>query len=198
MTKGKKIFRSIIGGLLAILAIIVLTPFLIVYFLYLPFAILRYHRTPYYKDLKRKYGDTLVRDTEVHIYNRIKKKSLPIAYAENGDTAYFLKDGTVYLTDRAGVDFWENDGRWVFDLADEDEAEDSASTDEANELAETAKAEPCTCDMEAVIEASRARLREEHREMPVKFICCLKRDNKWLEMAKQCPYVAFFENDDFV
>ena len=104
-----------IGSFLVIVFIIILViPLLLVYLLFVPFDMIRYHRMPYYKDLKVKYHFFITSGNVVTLYNRMKKNDLHISYCRNEKFEYFIKDDTVLLCDWSHTNFEKENGDWYF------------------------------------------------------------------------------------
>lgn len=158
--------------------IIVSVPiFLIVcvgYLFFVPIDIIRYHRMPYYKDLKNKYQFFITSRDIVKIYNRIVREQLPIKYFKNNDFEYFLKDEQVLLCGYGYYRFKKLNGEWFFCLDGE-------------------------CNMEMlmkeILENEMALLKPEHRCLPAKFLFFFNdnTDVETIEQAKECPY--FYQID---
>ena len=165
----KKIFKSIGMGLFTVIGILIFIMASIVYLLFVPFDIIRYHRMPYYKDFKIKYHFFITSRDAVKMYNRIVQENLPMEYIRNNDIEYFIKDGQVLLCEWGNEGFEQEDGEWFFLL--EDECNPKMSMQEA-------------------LDAERELLKPEHRCYPAKFLIFYSdiSDGEDFELAKQCPY----------
>ena len=154
-------------------AVIIGAPILLIactgYLLFVPFDIIRYHKMPYYKNLKIKYRFFITSRDVVKIYNRIVREQLPIEYIKNNDFEYFVKDDQVLLCGWGYDDFEQVDGEWYFVLDGE-------------------------CDtkmtMKETIENEIELLKPEHRNLPAKFLIFYSdiTDAEKFELAKECPY----------
>lgn len=142
------------------------------YLLFVPFDIMRYHKMPYYKDLKKKYRCFLTSSDVVKLYNRIAKDKLPIEYYSNNGYEYFIKDNEVFILGwgQDGFDVLEN-GEWGFQL---------------NENTADEQFVP----MKEILKEKIAQLKEEHRNLPTKFLLFYSEitDADRFEKAKECPY----------
>ena len=158
----KSIFCIIIGILFALI-------FAIGYLIFLPFDIIRYHRMPYYRDLKKKFHIFITSNDIVKFYNHAVKKKFPIQYFENQDTEYFILGDIVLLCGWSYEGFEQVDGEWYFRL----DGECQTTLPMADALAE-----------------EKELLLPEHREMDAKFLIFYNdvTDADQFEKAKTCPY----------
>ncbi len=166
----KKIL-SVIGSFFAVVIGVPLVLLICVgYLLFVPFDIIRYHRTPYYKDFKRKYEFFITASDTVRLYNRIVLEHLPIEYVKHKDFEYFIKDGQVLLCGWANESFKQIEDEWFFILDNE--------------------CDTTQLSMEEAISDDRELLKPEHKELPAKFLLCYDDigDGEKFEQAKECPY----------
>ena len=158
-----------------VIAIIIGIPTLliicIVYLLFVPFDIIRYHAMPYYKDFKNKYELFITSRDVVKIYNRIVRENLEIEYVKNNDFEYFIKDGQVLLCGWGNEQFEQIDDDWCFIM--EEESDISEKTPIQDVLSEEIE-----------------KLKYEHRCLPIKFLILYEdiTDADIFEKAKECPY----------
>ncbi|MBE7064555.1 MAG: hypothetical protein E7384_01910 [Ruminococcaceae bacterium] len=163
-----KKFLSAIG---TIIATIIFIPIVLVvclcYLLFLPIDIIRYHRMPYYKNLKVKYCLFLTSRNVVRFYNYIVRKKLSIEYVKHNELEYFVKDGEVLLCGWSFDMFEETDGEWYFDLGDETKQSIQESLQIDTEF-----------------------LKPEHQSMSAKYLLFYDdiTDAERFEKAKECPY----------
>ena len=164
--------RKLRNGLCVIISISIALLVCIVYALFIPFDIIRYHRMAYYRDFKIKYRIFLTSNDVVKLYNRIVREKLPIAYFKNHDLEYFVKDGQVLLCGWGYDGFEESDGQWYFVL---DEERNTQIT------------------MLEVIEDESEHLKPEHKDLPVRFLVFYSdmTDTESAEQAKKCPYFYY-------
>ncbi len=153
----------------AIIAVPILIVLIVAYLMFVPFDILRYHHTPYYKDFKIKYQFFLTSRIQVRLYNAIVRAQLPIKYFRNNDFEYFIKDGQILLCDWSLDTFELVDGEWCFILDDD---------------------EKTVLKMQDILGEEIQLLNSEHRDLPAKFILFYNdvTDAERFEKAKECPY----------
>ncbi len=194
MKKLKNILNNIFASLLVGVCVIFAIPLLIIYGLYLPIALIRYYRSPYYKDQKKKFTVAFALSDVIRLYNRIKKENLPITYAANGDFEYFIKDDTVLLLEWPFEYFDEIDGEWRFYCDGTDDPDMSDKSENPAEIKDT-EPEDETVAMEDILAESREKLKEEHRDLPIRFVCLDGGNHdEGFEKALQCPYMACFKD----
>ena len=165
-----KKFISFVGTVIAmIIGIPILLIVCIVYLLFVPFDIIRYHRMPYYKDLKNKYEFFITSGDAVKIYNHIVRENLPIEYVKNNGFEYFIKDGQVLLCGWGYDGFVQTDGEWFFVLDGE----------YSNQTA-----------MKEILNNEKELLKSEHKSLSAKFLFFYNdiTDDEKIEQAKECPY----------
>lgn len=177
----KKVLSILGTGLGIIIGVLIFLIVCIGYLLFVPFDIIRYHRMPYYKELKKKYEFFITSSDVVKIYNHIIKKQLPIEYVKNNDYEYFVKDSQVLLCGWGNEDYEQIDNEWVFHL-------DDACGDTTTQAMEQALAE------------EKVLLKPEHKDLPAKFLIFYNdiTDAEKFEQAKECPYFhcVFSVNED--
>lgn len=163
-----KIYLSII--LIIILFPIIILSFLL-YFLYVPFDIIRYHKTPYYKDLKKKYKIFATNYVIIKTYNKIKENKLDIQYHYNDNFEYFVKDNETLMCGWSELEINEIDGEWYFGCDDESDTDSHISVSEA-------------------LECDEVHLKPEHKNMDKKHLIVYDNsyDSELLNKAKKCPY----------
>ncbi len=154
---------------LIILCVPILMIGCILYLLFVPFDIIRYHRMPYYKDFGIKYQFFITSRDIVQIYNRIVREQLPIEYVKNNDFEYFVKDGQVLLCGWGYDGFEQVDGEWFFVLDGECNTK---------------------MTMKETLEKEADLLKPEHKCLPAKFLVFYNdiTDAEKFEKAKECPY----------
>ncbi len=148
----KKIGVYIIGSVIGIVCLPLVLMLILAAILMTPADIYRYHRMPYYKDLRKKYRWYATGTDPVKLYNRMVKENLPIEYQSYENYEYFTAENTVLLVgwDKETVE--ERDGIWGIVFEDEEMGEHWES-------------------MENVLETERQNLKPEHRNLPAKFLC---------------------------
>ena len=163
----KKLLRIMGTGLAVVVGIPLFLLACIGYLLFVPFDILRYHRMPYYRNLKVRYRCFITSSEVVRLYNRMVNEDLPIAYVREQDIEYFIRDGLVLLCGWGENDFVQVNGEWQFVL----DGDGGAS-------------------MEEILQGERAMLKPEHRDLPAKFLIFYGNitDEEKYEQAKACPY----------
>lgn len=167
----KKILSILGTGLGIIIGVPIILIVCIGYLLSIPFDIIRYHRMPYYKELKKKYEFFITSSNVVKIYNRIVKEQLPIEYVKNNDYEYFIKDGQVLLCSWGNENYELIDNEWFFNLDD-----DCGDT--------------TTQPMKQALAEEKELLKIEHKNLPAKFLISYDdiTDAEKFEKAKECPY----------
>ena len=151
----------------------------VVYLLFVPFDIIRYHRMPYYKDFKTKYDFFITSKDIVKMYNRLVQEQLSVECFKNNDYEYFVKDGQVLVCGCGYEGCKQIDGEWysVFD-------------DECNSR----------MTMKERMEYEIEQVRPEHKCLPAKFLVFYDnvKDMKIFEKAKECPYFycVFSDSED--
>jgi hypothetical protein len=176
----KKILKTIGMGLFTVIGVLIIIIAGIVYLLFVPFDIIRYHRMPYYKDFKIKYRFFITSRDAVKMYNRIVKENLPMEYIRNNDIEYFIKDGQVLLCGWSRDKFEQENGEWFFVL----------DTENDTKMA-----------MQEALDADRELLKPEHRGYPAKFLIFYSdiTDADDFELAKQCPYLhCVFSEEELI
>ena len=165
----KKILSILGTGLGIIIGVPITLVVCIGYLLFVPFDIIRYHRMPYYKDLKNKYQFFITSRDVVKIYNRIVREQLPIEYIKNNDFEYFVKDGQVLLCGWGYDGFEQVDGEWFFVLDSECNTK---------------------MTMTETLDNEKDLLKSEHKCLPAKFLIFYNdiTDAEKFEQAKECPY----------
>lgn len=171
-----KIMKKFSGNILLAIGIVIGVPILLIvgigYLFYVPFDIVRYHKMPYYIDLKRKYEFFITTREVVKVYNHIAREKLPMKYYKNEDLEYFVKEGEVLLCGWGLCDFERKNDEWYF-FFDGDE-EEAMSTHE-------------------VIELDSEQLLPEHKGLPVKILMmCEEADVERMEEIKECPHFHCF------
>ena len=162
--------RKILDILFMVIAVVIGIPIVLIvcigYSIYLPFDIVRYHKMPYYTDLKNKYELFITIRDVVKIYNYIAREKLPIEYYKNADMEYFVKDGEVLLCGWSDMEL-EKDGDEYFFLLD-------AETDGRISVQE-------------IRESDGALLKPEHQDLPIKIVMMYDdaTDNGKLELARE-------------
>ena len=86
--------------------------------LYLPIDYIKYKRSYYYKDKRKKYHLFAGSGMHFEIYNLICKHNLPIKYIknpenENLDCGWFVFDDTLLIVDDCGFEYNDESGEWV-------------------------------------------------------------------------------------
>lgn len=93
----KKIMKKFLGNILLAIGIVIGVPILLIvsigYLFYVPFDIVRYHKMPYYIDLKRKYEFFITSSEAVKVYNHITREKLPMKYFKNEDSDDMRRGG---------------------------------------------------------------------------------------------------------
>lgn len=167
----KKIMKKFLGNILLAIGIVIGVPILLIvsigYLFYVPFDIVRYHKMPYYIDLKRKYEFFITSSEAVKVYNHITREKLPMKYFKNEDFEYFVKDEEALICGWSHCDFERKNDEWYFFFdGDEDRA---MSTNE-------------------IIELDSEQLLPEHQGLPVKILMiCEEGDAERMEKIKECP-----------
>ena len=156
--------------ILLILGIIIGLPILLIacigYLFYVPFDIIRYHKMPYYKDLRKKYEFFITSGDAVKFYNYITNENLPIEYFINEDYEYFVKDEEVLLCGWSKEEFEKEGEDWCCIYAGNDEDK--------------------SMSVQEIIELDRERLRPEHKGLPVKILMLYsKKELEKLEQIKE-------------
>ncbi len=165
--------KSIGSWLIAIPICLLLIILSIGYFIFfVPFDIIRYYKSPYYKNSKKKYVFFRTSTDTVKLYNYIAKNSLPIEYVNNEDFEYFIKDGQVFLLD------------WSSEALDEDNGELGFSVDRES-------GDVSFVSMKELLSEEISQLKEEHKALPAKFLILNDdfTDADLFEKAKDCPYI---------
>ncbi len=146
-----------------------------------PFAMYRYHRTPYYRDFHEKYSLFLLNGLSgiyIDLYNRGKEKELPIELYKQKDFFYLVRNDQVFL-----IEAWdgypeEKEGVWI---CYPDYGEEAATG----------------IPIEQRMEADRKQLLSEHQDLPIRYLYFLygqeelRSDSQIMEKAMQCPYYVF-------
>lgn len=171
--KERNALKNLLEKISLIIGIIIGLPILLIacigYLFYVPFDIIRYHKMPYYKDLRKKYVFLITSRDTVKFYNYITNENLPIEYFINEDYEYFVKDEEVLLCGWSKEEFEKEGEEWSCIYAGNDK-DRSMSTQE-------------------IIELDRVMLRPEHKDLPVKIlVLCNKKELEKLEQMKECPY----------
>ncbi len=176
MDKLKNTIEKVLAYIVAIPILILLLIGLVLYLLFVPFDILRYHRMPYYKDTRKKYKLFITSKDIVVLYNDIRQKKLPIEYFCNFECEYFIKDNVVLLPGWCYDSFEEKDGEWYF-LFDCDSGSGEADT-----------AAPTL--MKDVLSEELVSIKEEHKGLPAKFLAFYNdiTDAQKFEALKKCPF----------
>lgn len=132
---SKKLIDSIL--------IIVLIPILLIAVLWLllmtPIDYIRYKRSPYYKDLRKKYTFAVCYNDTYVLYNLIKKSEIPeIVYhpkEENDPCGYFTLFDILLIYDLSTTIYYEKKKDGFYLIAPEEEASDgNENGDEDNEI----------------------------------------------------------------
>ena len=165
----KKIISMLGTGLGLIVGVPILLVACILYLLYVPFDMIRYHKMPYYQNLKHKYEFFLTSSDVVKLYNRIAREQLPIEYFENEDFEYFVKGGQVLVCGWGYDGFEEINGEWFFLLDGECNTK---------------------MTMKETLENEADLFKPEHKCLPAKFLIFYENmeDAEEIEQAKNCPY----------
>lgn len=165
----KKVLNVLGIGVAIIIGVPIILVVVVMYLLFVPFDIIRYHAMPYYKDFKNKYHFFITSRDVVKIYNRIVREHLPIEYIKNNDFEYFVKDGQVLLCGWGYDGFEQADGEWFFVLDGEYNTK---------------------MPMEETIGNEKDLLKPEHKFLPAKFLIFYEdiTDADRFEEAKECPY----------
>lgn len=166
-----KRFFCILGTWVGILASV---PILLIvcvgYLFFVPIDIIRYHRMPYYKDLKYKYEFFITSREIVKIYNHIIRAQLTIEYVKNNDFEYFLKDEQVLLCGYGNFSFRKLNEQWFFYMDGENNVKVS---------------------MKEILECDRFLLKPEHRDLSAKFLFFNNiSDIETIKQFKECPYIC--------
>ncbi len=102
--------------LLVILLLPILLLFLLGFLIYTPYDFIKYLRSPYYKDTRRKYRWLFASSNCFKLYNAIKKSSLPIEYVEDPENfygmGYFFYRDTLILYDEI-PSYDDETGAWT-------------------------------------------------------------------------------------
>ena len=165
----KKILNAITNIFCIILGIIFALLFALGYLLYLPFDIIRYHRMPYYRDLKKKFHIFITSNDVVKFYNHAVKQKIPVQYFENQDTEYFILRDVVLLCGWSFEEFEQVDDQWYIVLGGECQT---------------------TFSMEDTLAKEKELLLPEHQNLDAKFLIFYSdvTDADQYETAKNCPY----------
>ncbi len=176
LNKLKNTIGKVLAYIVAIPIVILLLIGLVLYLLFVPFDILRYHRMPYYKGTKKKYKFFITSKDIVILYNKIKQKDLPIEYFCNIECEYFIKDNVVLLPGRCYDSFEEKDGEWYF-LFDYDSGFGESDT-------------TAPILMKDVLSEELVSIKEEHKGLPAKFLVFYNdiTDAQKFESFKKCPF----------
>ncbi len=176
MDKLKNTMGKVLAYIVAIPIVILLLIGLVLYLLFVPFDILRYHRMPYYKETGKKYKFFITSKDIVILYNKIKQKKLPIEYFYNNECEYFIKDNVVLFPGWCYDSFEEKDDEWYF-LFDFD-----SESGEADTTVPTL--------MKDVLSEELVSIREEHKGLPAKFLVFYNdiTDAEKFEALKKCPF----------
>lgn len=165
--------KKLLEKLVLLIGIIIGIPLLLIvcigYLFYVPFDIIRYHKMPYYKDLKNKYQFFITSRDVVKFYNYIANEKLFIEYIKNEDYEYFVKGGMVLLSGWSNFDFEKDDDGWSCIFSEDDEDKKMSAQE--------------------IIEYDRAMLKNEHKDMPAKILMlCNKKETEKLEQISECPH----------
>lgn len=174
----KKVLHVLGTALLIVVGVPVLIVLCLGYLLYVPFDIIRYRRTPYYKDLGAKYEFFVSSRDIVKLYNRTVREKLPIQYFNHEGFEYFVKDGQVLLCGWGYDGFEQADEEWF--LVFDGECETKMA-------------------MQETLENEIELIKPEHQSLPAKFLIFYNdiTDAKRFEQAKLCPYFyCVFSVDD--
>ncbi len=176
MDKFKKTAEKVLTYIAVIPILLLLLIGLVLYLLFVPFDILRYHRMPYYKKTKKKYKFFITSKDIVLLYNKIKQKNLPIEYFCNNECEYFIKDNVVLLPGWYYDSIEEKDGKWCFLFDYDSESEEKNAT--------------IPTPMKHVLTEEFASIREEHKCLPGKFLVFYNdiTDAQKFELFKKCPF----------
>lgn len=167
--------KNFLSSFVAIVALILFLPIIcimcICYLLFVPFDIIRYHRMPYYKDLKIKYRFFITSSDIVKMYNYIVQRNLQIEYVRHNDYEYFIKDGVALLCGWSHDAFDEADGEWYWYLYDEDGDGESRES------------------VEDALNTDKVLLKPEHQSLHAKYLMFYEGipDSEIFEKAMQCP-----------
>ena len=166
--------NKLLEKLMLLIGIVIGIPLLLIacigYLFYVPFDIIRYHKMPYYKDLKNKYQFFLTSRDVVKFYNYIVNEKLAIEYIKSEDYEYFVKDGLVLLSGWSNYDFEEDNDGWNCLFAEDDEDKKMS--------------------IQEIIEFDREILKPEHKNMPAKILMlCSRKETEKLEQIRECPHV---------
>lgn len=165
----RKILDMLETGVITLISIPILLIACVVYLLFVPLDIIRYHRMPYYKDFKTKYQFFITSKDVVKMYNRLVQEQLSVEYFKNNDYEYFVKDGQVLVCGCGYEGCEQIDGEWfsVFD-------------GESNSQ----------MTMKERMEYEIEQVRPEHKCLPAKFLAFYDdiTDAKEFEKTKECPY----------
>ena len=166
----KKVLSSLGTGASIIIGVPIILVVCIGLLLFIPFDILRYHRMPYYKDIKKKYRLLITSSGIVQLYNRIVLEKLPIEYINYNDYEYFIQNGQVFLCGWSNENYKQIDDEWFFILDNE---------------CNTTK-----ITMEEAISDEKELLKLDHKCLPAKFLIFYSdiTDAEKFEQAKECPY----------
>lgn len=129
--------------LIASILIIVLIPILLIAALWLllmtPIDYIRYKKSPYYKDLRKKYTFAVCYNDTYVLYNLIKKREIPeIVYhpkKENDPCGYFTLFDILLVCDLSTTIYYEKKKDGFYLIAPEEEASDgNENEDKDNEI----------------------------------------------------------------
>ena len=167
----KKVLNVLGIGVAIIIGVPIILVVVVMYLLFVPFDIIRYHAMPYYKDFKNKYHFFITSRDVVKIYNHIVREHLPIEYIKNNDFEYFVKDGQVLLCGWGNEQFEQIDDDWCFIMEEESDI-------------------PEKTPIQDVLSEEIEKLKYEHRCLPIKFLILYEdiTDADIFEKAKECPY----------
>ncbi len=184
MNTRKATWKKILAYIIAIPVVAILLVGLVLYLLFVPFDIIRYHRMPYYKDTKTKYKLFITSKDTVLLYNKIKQKNLPIEYICNKECEYFIKDGTVLLPGWCYDDIEEIDGEWYFLFVYNEETGQEDTT--------------VHTPVQDELTGALASIKEEHKVLPAKFLALYSdiTDAEKFEALKKCPFFHAVDSID--
>ncbi len=166
MTIWQRILRVIIF-ILCLPLFVLYGIFYVIGLLFVPFDFIKYRKSAYYKDLKKRYKLFMTRKTAFRVYNQRVKDGLPLEYHENGDYEYFTHNGTV-LHLSSFEDVFEEEGKWYQAIP----GDKQLLTEELARLLQNVK--------------------EEHKALPAKFLC-FENDfqHERYIIAQDCPHILY-------
>jgi hypothetical protein len=148
----KKILSKIGSFFDTVFALIFALIFGVCVVFYLPIDYIKYKRSYYYKNERKKYSLFAASGMHFELYNLIAKNNLPIKYVKNPkddslDCGWFVFGDTLLIIDDWGFEYDDKSGEWIHTeyLDDDGEPQEEikmplceffkTEIDEANELA---------------------------------------------------------------